>query len=86
MVNILTPMGHLKWSTMAMVTVLSTNLKQFSFQVRLGVTTNVAWYFYVNPKRWNPNVWLNQYDTLHLLIGHRIDIDPRLEMDCFNIQ
>ena len=47
-------------------------------QVRLGVTTNVAWFFYVNPKRWNPEVWLNQYDTLHLLIGHRIDIDPRL--------
>ena len=42
------------------------------------MTTNVAWYFYVIKKRWSPEVWLQQYDALHLLIGHRHDIDPRL--------
>ena len=46
-------------------------------KVRLGVTTNVAWYFYGQNKLWDPNIWLNDYDTLHLLIGHRKDIDPR---------
>ena len=44
---------------------------------RLGVTTNVAWWFYVNNRKWDPKIWLKQYDTLHLLIGHRSDIDPR---------
>ena len=47
-------------------------------KVRLGVTTNVAWYFYANKRRWSPRTWLHHYDTLHLLIGHREDIDPRL--------
>ena len=46
-------------------------------KMRLGVTTNVAWFFYVNPKKWDPKTWLSQYDTLHLLIGHRKYIDPR---------
>ena len=44
---------------------------------RLGVTTNVAWYFYVQAGLWDPDIWLHDYDTLHLLIGHREDIDPR---------
>lgn len=44
---------------------------------RLGVTTNVAWFFYVQAGLWDPNIWLHDYDTLHLLIGHREDIDPR---------
>ena len=44
---------------------------------RLGVTTNVAWYFYAQPGLWDPAVWLNEYDTLHLLVGHRRHIDPR---------
>ena len=46
-------------------------------KMRLGVTTNVAWFFYVNSRRWDPKIWLKEYDTLHLLIGHRKDIDPR---------
>ena len=41
------------------------------------MTTNVAWYFYVQQGLWDPNIWLEEYDTLHLLIGHREDIDPR---------
>jgi len=48
-------------------------------KIRLGVTTNVAWFFYVNSRSWDPKIWLNEYDTLHLLIGHRKDIDPRYE-------
>ena len=54
-------------------------------KMRLGVTTNVAWFFYVNPKKWDPKTWLSQYDTLHLLIGHRKDIDPRYPK-CQNIK
>ena len=50
---------------------------------RLGVTTNVAWFFYVQSGLWDPNIWLYEYDTLHLLIGHREDIDPRYE-ECKN--
>jgi len=48
-------------------------------KVRLGVTTNVAWNFYVRPGLWEPQEWQTNYDSLHLLIGHRSDIDPNYE-------
>jgi len=48
-------------------------------KVRLGVTTNVAWNFYVRTGLWDPQEWQTNYDSLHLLIGHRSDIDPNYE-------
>ncbi|XP_023320869.1 uncharacterized protein LOC111695693 [Eurytemora carolleeae] len=46
---------------------------------RLGVTTNIAHFFYVEKQLWDPEVWTFYYDSLHLLIGHRPDIDPRYD-------
>ena len=44
---------------------------------RLGVTTNMAWFLYDIPERWKPEVWMTDYDTVHLLIGHRDYMDPK---------
>ena len=44
---------------------------------RLGVTTNTAWFLYHINVRWEPEEWMSRYDTVHLLIGHREDIDPK---------
>jgi len=59
-------------------------------KVRLGVSTNVAWFFYVRKEIWKPEQWTKDYDTVHLLIGHRHDIDPRYleckEFDADNVK